>query len=174
MPPPRFTRQPPQGKRGAASAPKSRLIRAQKDHDPYTWSAVECEAYKQGQEAGREWKSIIRQVLVGKQAEKTGFHLRYFEIEPGGYSSLEKHAHAHVVIAVRGQGRVVLNDQAWEMQALDTVYVAPWTPHQFLAGGDEPFGFFCIVDAQRDRPQAVSQQEGRLAQAAGAQSDIPD
>lgn len=155
------------------SVPKSRLIRAQKDHNPYTWSEVECEAYKQGQESGREWKSIVRQVLIGKQAEATGFHLRYFEIEPGGCSSLEKHAHAHVVIAVRGQGQVVLNDQAWEMQALDTVYVAPWTPHQFLAGSEEPFGFFCIVDAERDRPQAVSPQEGRLAQAAGALPSEP-
>ena len=156
------------------STPKSRLMRAQKGPAPYTWSGVECEAYKQGQEAGREWKNIVRQVLVGKQAEATNFHLRYFEIEPDGYSSLEKHAHAHVVIAVRGQGRVVLNDHAQEMQALDTVYVAPWTPHQFLAGDDEPFGFFCIVDAERDRPQTVSQQESRLAQAAGAQSDMPD
>ena len=123
------------------SAPKSRLIRAQKDHDPYTWSEVECEAYKRGQEAGREWKSIVRQVLVGKQAEETGFHLRYFEIEPGGYSSLEKHAHAHVVIAVRGQGRVILNDQAWEMQALDTVYVAPWTPISFWLAAMNPLVF---------------------------------
>ncbi len=153
--------------------PKSRLIRAQKDH-AYTWSDVTCEAYKQGQETGREWKSIVRQVLVGKQAEETGFHLRYFEIEPGGYSSLEKHAPAHVVITVRGQGRVVLNAQAREMQALDTVYVAPWTPHQFLAGDDEPFGFFCIVDAERDRPQAVSRQEARRARAVGAQFDMPD
>ena len=87
---------------------------------------------------------------------------------------MEKHAHAHVVIAVRGQGRVVLNDRAWEMQALDTVYVAPWTPHQFLADDAEPFGFFCIVDARRDRPQAVSQPEARLARAAGAQSEPPD
>ncbi len=155
------------------SAPKSRLMRAQKDHDAYIWSEVECEDYKQSQEAGREWRSVVRQVLVGKQAEATSFHLRYFEIEPGGSSSLEKHAHAHVVIAVRGQGRVVLNDQTWEVQALDTVYVAPWTPHQLLAGGDEPFGFFCIVDAERDRPRAVSPQDGRLAQALGAQSDRP-
>ena len=95
------------------SAPKSRLIRAQKDHGPYTWSEVECEAYKQGQV--RDENSIIRQVLVGKQAEETGFHLRYFEIEPGGYSSLEKHAHAHVVIAVRGQGRVVAERSSLEM-----------------------------------------------------------
>ncbi len=150
------------------AAPKSRFIHSQKDQAPYTWSEVECEAYKQGQEAGREWKNIVRQVLVGKQAEETSFHLRYFEIAPGGYSSLEKHAHAHVVIAVHGQGRVVLNDQAQDMQQFDTVYIAPWTPHQFLAVGDEPFGFFCIVDAERDRPQAVSPQEGRRAQAAGA------
>ena len=144
------------------SAPKSRLIRAQKDHGPYTWPEVECEAYKQGQEAGREWKSIIRQVLVGKRAEETGFHLRYFEIEPGGYSSLEKHAHAHVVIAVRGQGRVILNDQASEMQALDTVYVAPWTPHQFLAGDDGPLWFF-LHRRCRARPSPGRLSAGRPA-----------
>ena len=149
---------------------KSRLIQFQKDQDPYSWSDVECEAYKQGQAAGREWKNIVRQVLVGKNAEETGFHLRYFEITPGGYSSLEKHGHAHVVIAVHGHGRVILHDQAQDMQPLDTVYVAPWTPHQFLAVGDAPFGFFCIVDADRDRPQPVSSQESRLAQAVGAVS----
>ena len=146
---------------------KSRFLQFQKNQEPYTWSNVEREAYKQGHEVGREWKNIVRQVLVGKQGEATGFRVRYFEVGPGGYSSLEKHAHAHVVIAVRGQGRVVLNDQVQDMQMFDTVYVAPWTPHQFLTVGDEPFGFFCIVDADRDRPRAVSGQEGRLAQAVG-------
>ena len=152
---------------------KNRFLQFQKDSEAYTWSRVESEAYKHGQEAGREWKSIVRQVLVGKQAEETGFHVRYFEIEPDGYSSLEKHAHAHVVIAVRGQGRVIIDGQAHNMLTLDTVYVAPWTPHQFLAVGDEPFGFFCIVDAERDRPQTVSQVEYRRAQAAGAIAHIP-
>jgi quercetin dioxygenase-like cupin family protein len=94
--------------------------------------------------------------------------VRYFEVSPGGYSSLEKHQHAHVVIAVRGQGRAILDATAHDMQPLDTVYVAPWTPHQFLALGAEPFGFFCIVDAERDRPQSVSPTEHDSAVQAGA------
>ena len=111
-----------------SKASKTRLCRFQRDSQSYAWSDVEREAYKQGQDEGREWKNIVRQVLVGKRAEETHFHLRYFEIAPGGYSSLEKHGHAHVVIAVRGQGRAVLGDQVQDMQPLDTVYVAPWTP----------------------------------------------
>ena len=152
------------------------LSRFHKNHDGdigYTWDGVEREAYKHGQEAeeaGRKWQGIIRQVLVGNHAEATQFHVRYFEVSPGGYSSLEKHQHAHVVIAVRGQGRAVLDATAHEMQPLDTVYVAPWTPHQFLALGDEPFGFLCIVDAERDKPQSVSPTEHDCAVQAGAVS----
>jgi len=61
---------------------------------------------------------------------------------------------------------------AHELQPFDTVYVAPWTPHQFLAVGTEPFGFFCIVDAERDRPQLVSSEEQRAALTAGAIVDL--
>lgn len=150
------------------------LSRFHENHDGdngYAWDGVERETYKNGQEAGRKWQGIIRQVLVGRHAEATQFHVRYFEVSPGGYSSLEKHEHAHVVIAVRGQGRAVLDATAHEMQPLDTVYVAPWMPHQFLALGDEPFGFFCIVDAKRDRPQSVSPTEHDCAVRAGAVSD---
>jgi quercetin dioxygenase-like cupin family protein len=138
------------------SASKSHILRFR---DGYGWDGVEQESYKQGQDEGRAWHGIIRQVLIGKQDEATTFHLRYFEVAAGGYSSLEKHAHAHVVVAVRGTGHVVLNQTAHTLTPLDTVYVAPWTPHQFLAADCEPFGFFCIVDAERDQPQALSAEE---------------
>ncbi|MGH7963458.1 MAG: cupin domain-containing protein [Candidatus Binatia bacterium] len=135
------------------SAQESQVLRFQ---DDYSWTDVEPESYKDGQEAGRAWRNIIRQVLVGKHTEATNFHLRYFEIAPNGYSSLEKHGHAHVVITVRGRGRAVLGETSHKLKPFDVIYVAPWTPHQFLANSDEPFGFFCIVDAERDRPQSVS------------------
>jgi len=36
------------------------------------------------------------------------------------------------------------------------VYIAPGDPHQFRNDeGDEPFGFLCIVNAERDRPQGA-------------------
>lgn len=138
------------------ASPKFRLLKFQ---EGYGWEGVEREAYKHGQEEGREWVGIIRQVLVGGKAESTRFHLRYFEIDPGGYSSLEKHRHAHVVIAVRGNGRAVIGPSSHSMSPLDTVYVGPWVPHQFLNEGKEPFGFFCIVDRERDRPVALEPEE---------------
>jgi quercetin dioxygenase-like cupin family protein len=132
------------------------------------WEGVEREVYKSSQEEGRDWQGIVRQVLVGKGGESTAFHLRYFEVAPGGYSSLEKHEHAHVVVVVKGKGRAILDATAYELNPFDTVYVAPWTPHQFQAVNDEPFGFFCIVDAKRDRPQTVSSTEAIAAHTAGA------
>lgn len=140
-------------------------------HD-YSWEGVEREAYKDARTAERTWKGIVRQVLVGKQAEEVGFHLRYFEIAPGGYSSLEKHRHTHVVIIARGSGRAVLGATAHDLKPFDTLYIAPWTPHQFLATGSEPFGFFCVVDAERDQPLSVSAQERSNALAAGALDNL--
>jgi quercetin dioxygenase-like cupin family protein len=53
---------------------------------------------------------------------------------------------------MRGRGEVRLGDR-WEPVSYgDVVYVAANEPHQFHANGDEPFGFFCIVTAERDRP----------------------
>ena len=122
----------------------------------FTWEGVELRRYKD--EKGN-WLGVIRQVLAGKSGEEVPFEVRYFEVAPGGYSSLEKHGHPHVVLCLRGKGKAVVGTEVYEMQPYDLVYVGPWTPHQFLAGEEEPFGFLCIVAADRDRPQALSPEE---------------
>jgi ribulose-bisphosphate carboxylase large chain len=92
-------------------------------------------------------------VLVGKAGEGTAFHVRYFEIAPGGFSSLEEHGHEHAVVVLRGRGQVQLGEMVHDLGFGDTVYVAPHEVHQFRnPSPDEPFGFLCMVDAQRDRP----------------------
>ena len=35
----------------------------------------------------------------------------------------------------------------------DLVYVPTMTWHQFRATGDEPLGFLCLVNTERDRPE---------------------
>lgn len=115
----------------------------------FSWQGVEPGLYKEDPEA--RWRAVARQTLIGG-AEGTPFHLRYFEVEPGGYTTYERHAHQHVVVALRGKGEVRLGE-AWESLSFgDVVYVSPNDPHQFRAAGDEPFGFLCIVAAERDRP----------------------
>jgi len=120
--------------------------------DNYTWKGVKIEKYKN---EGEDWSEIARQVLIGASGETTKFHLRYFEITPGGYSSFETHKHEHVVIGVRGRGRARLNRRTVEINNLDVLYINPDTPHRLYNPYEEPFGFFCIVNAKRDRPKTV-------------------
>ena len=78
--------------------------------------------------------------------------MRYFEIAPGGFSSLEQHAHEHAVIVLRGTGEVRLGESLYSLEFGDAVYVAPHETHQFRNSSSEPFGFLCIVDTRRGAP----------------------
>jgi quercetin dioxygenase-like cupin family protein len=118
----------------------------------FRWDGVQVREYKPVGVA--PYKDVTRQTLLGEGAgeESLNFITRYFEIQPGGYSTLEHHEHPHAVIVLRGRGRVLLGGCATELEPQDCVYVAPHEPHQFHAAGSEPLGFICIVDRERDRP----------------------
>jgi quercetin dioxygenase-like cupin family protein len=131
------------------------------DASTFRWAGVEPERYKfsLGDERGMGWKDVAR-FTIGRPGELgSGFELRYFELEPGGYSSIEKHRHVHLVIAVRGAGRALVGDSLVELAPLDALYVPALTPHRWLNEGDEPFGFLCTVDAERDAPQPLDDAE---------------
>lgn len=129
----------------------SKVIRRE---EGFTWQGVPIEPYKATTDT---WKGITRRELAGKRGESQAFHVRYFEIEPGGFSTLEKHAHEHVVIPLRGTGEVQFGCYLYRVRMGDVVYVAPDDAHQFRNPGEntEPFGFLCIVNADRDAPQPV-------------------
>ncbi len=116
------------------------------------WSGVKRDRYKL-QDGG--WSAITRNVLIGNCGESAKFHLRYFEIASGGYSSKERHRHEHVVICVKGKGKVLISNRLHSVKHLDTVYIAPNTAHQLSNPYEEPFGFFCIVNAKRDKPRII-------------------
>jgi quercetin dioxygenase-like cupin family protein len=120
----------------------------------FEWEQVPIEPYKATTEL---WKGITRRELIGKRGESPRFHVRYFELAAGGYSTLEKHEHEHAVMVVRGKGEVQFGCYVYQVGFCDMVYVGPDDPHQFRCpeDADEPFGFVCIVNADRDRPQSV-------------------
>lgn len=121
------------------------------DAGSFRWQGVEERPYKRS----GGWEGVARFEL----AARDGFEIRYFEIAPGGYSSLEKHEHAHVVIALRGRGRALVGRDVVELAPLDVVETPPFAPHRWVNAGEEPFGFLCTVDAGRDRPQPLSADE---------------
>ena len=69
-----------------------------------------------------------------------------------GTNGIVINAPSNAVVVLRGCGQVQLGDTVHDLAFGDTVYVAPNEVHQFRNPSEEPFGFLCIVDAERDRP----------------------
>jgi quercetin dioxygenase-like cupin family protein len=59
---------------------------------------------------------------------------------------------------VRGRGRCLIGDAVHDVAERDLVHIASMTWHQFRAAPDEPLGFLCVVNAERDRPQLPDAQ----------------
>lgn len=119
------------------------------------WEDVEILAYKD--EGSAPFKDITRQVLFA--APELPCELRYFEIAPGGHSTLERHEHVHAVMILRGYGRCMVGDAVREVRPHDLVSIPPMTWHQFRAWPDAPLGFLCMVSRERDRPQLPTDAE---------------
>jgi mannose-6-phosphate isomerase-like protein (cupin superfamily) len=129
------------------------------------WSGVEIEGYRPGvPDVGVERHTIVGARKGDPSEAGPAMELRYFELQPGAASRYEKHEHEHYVIVKRGLGHAVVGEHATEIGPNDVIYVGPLTPHQFLNRGDEPFGFYCFVDACRDFSQQPSDEDlARLA-----------
>ena len=116
----------------------------------FEWTNRPSSPYKNASDDS--FKGVRRVELVGKYGEQTRTDLRYFEVEPGGFSSHEKHLHTHIIIGARGAGTLLLGNESVQIHPRDVAYIEPLQTHQLRNDGDEPFGFFCVVDHARDRP----------------------
>jgi len=124
-------------------------------HDDYRWDEVAQLPYKEDDRA--LFRAITRQVLFSDTALAS--ELRYFEVAPGGFSTLERHEHMHAVLILRGRGHCLVGRDVKALATRDLITVPPMTWHQFRATGSEPLGFLCMVNAQRDKPQLPSAAE---------------
>lgn len=117
--------------------------------DPtFTWEGVERLPYKE--EGSAPFRAISRQVLFSMSGLES--ELRYFEITPGGHSTLEQHEHVHAVVILRGRGYSLVGHEVYPVAPHDLITIPSWTWHQLRPAGPEPLGFLCLVNLRRDRP----------------------
>jgi len=133
---------------------KSKVIKS----DHFSWNGVDKKEYKTGSAL---FKDVHRYSLLGDEIPELNLHTRYFEVQDGGYSSLEVHRHPHSVVIIRGSGSVVLNNSISNIGLHDVIYIAPNTIHQFHADNNEPLGFLCMVDRYRDKPTVPDDEQIR-------------
>lgn len=120
--------------------------RAQPDR---RWEAVDVLDYKP--EGSAPFRDISRQLLF--RTEALGCELRYFEIAPGGHSTLERHQHEHAVMILSGGGACLVGGEVRAVRVHDLVHIPAMSWHQFRASEGGHLGFLCMVNIDRDRPQ---------------------
>ena len=147
------------------SAMQQQIMRASQ----HGWEGVEPAGYA----PNAPGTGVARHTIVGNRKNDPSepgptMELRYFEVQPGAASRLEKHEHEHYVIVRTGLGYAVIGDDVSELAPNDVVYVGPMVLHQFVNRGDTPFGFYCFVDSCRDFPQTPTPEELARLQASPA------
>lgn len=123
--------------------------------EAFRWDAVAHQPYKQ--DGSAPFKDISRQVLFHE--DDLACELRYFEMDAGGYSTLERHEHAHAVMILRGSGECMVGREVRSVKQFDLVNIPSMLWHQFRATAGEPLGFLCMVNVARDRPQLPTPAE---------------
>ena len=120
----------------------------------FGWENVPVLSYKEG----GPYKDVTRQILF-EGAESLPVQWRYFEVQPGGHSTLERHEHIHWVLILRGRGACLVGNEITAIAEHDLVEIRPMQWHQFRAAEDAPLGFLCLVAAERDRPQLPGEDD---------------
>ena len=105
----------------------------------FQWEDVKTRAYEGA------FEGVTKQVPIGPEENSNNFHIRYFRLEPGKSSNQESHPHEHGVLIMHGRARVQINQDFYELNPRDAVFISSNAVHQFTALGDEPMGFLCVV-----------------------------
>src|SRR5437660_4117701 len=110
------------------------------------WHDVTVKAYGPGNSGADK---ATRQILIGTDEKSPNFHMRYFAVQAGGHTSLDQHAHEHGVYILHGRALLRMENNEYELNTGDVVYIPGNEVHQFFTLGQEPFGFLCVVPARR-------------------------
>ena len=105
----------------------------------YQWEGVPVRKYND------EFEGVTKQVVIGPDDRAPHFVIRYFHLEPGTHSNLERHPHDHGVVVMHGNARVQINEEFYEVGPLDAIYISGGDLHQFTVIGNEPLGFMCVI-----------------------------
>lgn len=108
----------------------------------FSWKSVKVHEYDE------EYEGVTRQTVIGPDEGSNNFHMRYFRLEPGTHSNLERHPHEHGVLVLHGHARLQLNNEFFDINPNDAIFISGDDLHQFVVQGDEPLGFLCVIKAK--------------------------
>lgn len=89
-------------------------------------------------------------MLVGPEDGAGNFHMRHFEVAPGGYTPHHQHDYEHEILILKGQGVARSTQGDRPLRPGDVVWVPANETHQFCNTGPAPLEFICLIPAPQD------------------------
>ena len=83
--------------------------------------------------------------LITKDMGAENFAMRFFEMEPEGYSPFHSHPWEHEVFILEGEGIVVGGGEERKFRTGDVIFVPPNETHQFKNTGETTVKFLCLI-----------------------------
>jgi quercetin dioxygenase-like cupin family protein len=90
---------------------------------------------------------VRMRMLIGPAEGAGVFHMRHFEVAPGGHTPHHEHDYEHEVLVLKGAGLVKGAEGERPCQAGDVVWMPPNERHQFVNTGREPMEIICLIPA---------------------------
>ncbi len=98
--------------------------------------------------------SARMRMLIGPTDGAANFHMRHFEIEPGGCTPHHRHDFEHEILVFRGEGTARTENGNRPVKTGDVIYVPPNEMHQFCNNNSsESLEFICLIPAPCDCAQ---------------------
>ena len=94
-------------------------------------------------------KDTTIQALISSQ-EGPNFALRKLSMKPGGGMPLHTNTVEHEQYVLGGKAKIGIDEQVYEVQSGDVVFIPAGVPHFYDNIGDEPFEFLCIIPNKED------------------------
>lgn len=88
-------------------------------------------------------------MLVGPPDGAPNFHMRHFEVEPGGYTPHHQHDYEHEILILKGEGLAQSEQGERSFHAGDVIWVPANEMHQFRNTGSTPLEFICLIPAPK-------------------------
>ncbi|MBU0639355.1 MAG: cupin domain-containing protein [Planctomycetes bacterium] len=92
-------------------------------------------------------KDARMRMLVGPEDGANVFHMRHFEVAPGGHTPHHQHDYEHEIIVLKGKGVASSEQGDRPFRAGDVLWIPPNEKHQLRNESTEPLEVVCLIPA---------------------------
>ena len=111
----------------------------------FNWDNVERTVF-----TNEEVKGVIKNVLVGPQDGAPNFIIRFFQVPVGGSTFNHAHPHEHGIVILHGKAQMEIENETFELNSLDSVFISGNDHHQIQNIGETSLGFICVIPSERE------------------------